>query len=202
MANDGGEPEHEARGADLGEAGLLDCIARGEEAGIAELVRRHQDLVAQLANRLTGWSQDVEDIVQDVFVSALRGVGKFNGRSKLSTWLTTITINQCRTYKRKAIRWRAMLAGARAAGVFRRWPARPAELPEAADDAPRRVRKAVAALPGRHGEVIVLRYLQEMPVEQVASVLGISANAVRVRLHRARRRLKASLRGLVADEEG
>ncbi|MCZ6683421.1 MAG: sigma factor, partial [Planctomycetota bacterium] len=65
-------------------------------AALDTLVRAHREPVARLAGRLLGWSPDVEEVVQEVFVSALTAMGGFRGRSSIETWLSRITINKCR----------------------------------------------------------------------------------------------------------
>jgi RNA polymerase sigma-70 factor (ECF subfamily) len=130
-----------------------------------------------------------------VFLSAFNQLGRFRGESKLGTWLTVITLNKCRTHrKRWFARWRT-LRGKRESCASGFAPA--------ADDAARRdetsaqVRMAVQKLRPRDREVIVLHYLEQHDVAEIARLLGVSHNAVEVRLHRARQRLKGLLTDLV-----
>jgi RNA polymerase sigma-70 factor (ECF subfamily) len=140
---------------------------------------------------MLGASPDVQDVVQDVFLSACRNLGSFRGDSSLAAWLTIITFNQCRTFLRKRALQRTMLA------EWQRHQGRPAapELAGGTAEAERgdRVRQAVAGLKTPLREVIVLRYLQGLPTVEVADALGVSVPAVKVRLHRARARLRDML---------
>jgi RNA polymerase sigma-70 factor (ECF subfamily) len=155
------------------------------------VVAAHQEKVARLAHRLLGWRSgaDVQDVVQDVFLAALRHRRRFRGESSLGTWLSAITVNCCRTHQRRQ-QLRRLL-------VLRR-PSQPeAESPAsealASEDAARRVRQAVQALAPRDREVVVLRYFEGLDAAGIAAVTGISKNAVEVRLHRARARLAETL---------
>ena len=84
--------------ADLG-ARLRD----GEPGAFESLVSLYQGRIARLAYRLLGWSGDVDDVVQEVFLAALRNAGSFRGEASLWTWLTRITLNRCRTHQRRRL---------------------------------------------------------------------------------------------------
>jgi RNA polymerase sigma-70 factor (ECF subfamily) len=165
-----------------------------------QLVERQQANVARLARRLLGWSADagdVDDVVQDVFLAVLKHLKDFRGQSSVSTWVTRITINACRAHRRKRVIRLAFL---------KRWMTDAPTSQEAEsdhgerDETNQRVRQAVAGLPNRYREVIVLRYLQGMDVDAIAEVLGVGRNAIEVRLHRARAMLKDEL-GPLMDVE-
>jgi len=135
----------------------------------------------------------VDDIVQDVFLAAMQRSRSFRGHSSLGTWLTVITLNRCRTHRRKLRSlWRLHV---RLSGTPPDSAASADQAP-AQDDASLAVRAAVAALPPRDREVIVLHYLENKPVGEISQLLNVSANAVDVRLHRARKRLKPALAAL------
>ncbi len=171
-------------------------LARGEAGALEEVVGLHQACIVRLANRLLGWTGEVDDIVQDIFLTALEKAGKFRGQSSLKTWLTVITLNRCRTYHRRRKIWRrvvaALTAGPRAAS-----PA--ADQSALSDEVAREVRSAVAALPSRDREVIVLNYLEHKLPAEIAELLGCSQNAIEVRLHRAKAKLRQSLQGLMKE---
>jgi RNA polymerase sigma-70 factor (ECF subfamily) len=169
---------------------LVDRFLAGDRSAFAAMVDRHQAAMLRLAYRLLGWSDEAQEVVQEVFLSALKSMGRFDRRAGLATWLTVITVNKCRTHRRK--RWlRLRLARTVTQQIVpvESKATDPGEVELAA-----RVREAVARLPMADREVIVLRYLEEMPIERVASVLNLSSNAVHARLHRARRRLEPLLK--------
>jgi RNA polymerase sigma-70 factor (ECF subfamily) len=172
-------------------------FSAGEPAAFDEVVGLYQDRVTRLANRLLGWREardacDVDDAVQDVFLAALTNARRYRGGAKgMWPWLATITVNTCRSIRRRAwvrLRFvRELLA--RAPAAARDGSNDGLET----DERLRQVREAVARLPARDREVIVLHYLEGMRPADIAEVLGASSNAVEVRLHRARAKLKAVL---------
>ncbi len=171
---------------------------RDEEIDLQSMVFAHQQQVARMARRLLGTSAGVsaagvEDVVQEVFLAALVNIGRFRGDSSLSTWLTAVTVNKCRSQiRRRAIRRRLFP-----------WTARE-PLEEQADrtaggeetqEVNEEVRRAVYRLPQKYREPVVLRYFESMSIDAIAQALGLAANTVEVRLSRARKKLKESLSG-------
>jgi RNA polymerase sigma-70 factor (ECF subfamily) len=188
---------HDAAGSGEGEeARLLERLARGEAGAFERLVEMHQERVMRLAHRLLGWRGGAaEDVAQEVFLVALRRIGSFRGESSLATWLSAITIRQCRREKwRIWRRWHRRLGQWMSGGEA--GPAGPADAPAERDEMAVRVRQAVERLPPSEREVVVLHYLEGMEVAEMAAALGASRNAIDVRLHRARQRLKELLREL------
>ena len=188
LAPDMTEP-HEREGLALPESNetiLLARFVRGDRAAFDRLVALHAPHVSRLAYRLLGWHGEVDDIVQEVFLAALEHGHKFRGDTSLAGWLSAITLNKCRSHLRRRIlklKW-----------LRSRPHEEPSEAPADAGairaDTSVRVRAAVRALPARDREVIVLYYLEGRPVSEISHMLGDSENAVDVRLHRARKKLK------------
>jgi RNA polymerase sigma-70 factor (ECF subfamily) len=176
------------------DSALAKGLRAGEPAAFDQVVERYAPMVSRLAYRLLGWrGGDVDDVVQDVFVSVLRSARRFDGRSSLSTWITAITVNHCHSLRRRlAAKLRAMTAVFGRARSSRPWQDA-ADEPAIRGDESQRVREAVRRLKPADREVIVLHYLEHAGVEAIAGILGISRSAVEVRLHRARGRLKALL---------
>ncbi len=171
--------------------------ARVDASDFDGIVEAHRRRITRLVYRLLGWSDDAEDVVQEVFLSALKNIKAFRGESGLSTWLMRIAVNKCRSHRR-SLRVRLRLLAGAAERVRRTRSARPEDASADAETF-RRVRRAVRALPVRYREVVVLRYLEETPTTEVAEILGISQAAVDTRLHRARRRLKDLLGDIMED---
>ncbi len=172
---------------------LVEQFRRGDEAAFDRIVEQYSADVATLANRLLGWPGDVEDVTQDIFLAAFLGLKKFRCDCSLKTWLFTITINKCRSYrhKRKLRRLKPILIPVNGIGV-RLPPAGNPQSPMNAEDFDR-VRRAVSALPARYREPVVLMYLQDLAADDISRMLGISRNALHVRLSRARKRLRNDL---------
>jgi len=182
--------------AELEDRELTERFARGDRQAFEQLVDRYQKRVAGLAARLLGWTDGAEDVTQEVFLAAYKHQHRFRGQASLWTYLATITVNRCRTITRR--RWlrkrilgqllQPSAAGQDAAGDR-----------IVADEMAREVRAVVARLPATAREVIVLHYLEELTVAEVADVLQIQRNAVEVRLTRARKLLATSLAHLSAN---
>ena len=178
------------------DAVLAEGFSHEHPAAFDRLVESRQDRVARLASRLLGWPADVDDVVQEVFLAAWKGLPRFRGQSELGTWLMRITVNKCRSHRRKEmlrLRWLWSRQQEDAAA------SEPADRAALDRETQAEIRRGVRRLPARYCEVVVLRYLEEMPVEKIGQVLGLTRNTVEVRLHRARERLKKELAGLMDD---
>jgi len=161
------------------------------------LVAEHQARIGRLAQRLLGWPDaDVEDVVQEVFIAAWKNLAKFRGDSSVLPWLTRLTINACRRYRRQRLLRLALLTRL----AEHKTTAGPPGIGDAIqrDERLAQVRSAVRRLPAKYREVIVLRYLEELDVPEIMSVLGVRRSAVDVRLHRARALLGEQLK-VMAD---
>jgi len=173
------------------------------------LVLRYQDRVYRLARRLTGNTHDAEEVVQDAFLRAFRGLARFRGDARFSTWLYRITTTTALMLRRGRARRKtepldAYLprfdrTGRHACDVDHGRAARADEildrqrLARGADEALRR-------LPDLYRVPFVLRDLEEMPAPEVAAVLGLTPATVRQRVHRARLLLRGYLSHLVGVE--
>ncbi len=163
-------------------------LQTGEPEGFDAFVRAYQDRVARLAARLLGHDADAADVVQETFLSVLLHIKRFRRDSRFATWVTAITINKCRSFVVKRERRARLL----------RWMSwampRPTETsPDSPNDESDLVRLAIDALPMSLREPIVLRYFEEMPIDEIAETLRISTTAVEIRLTRARKKLKETL---------
>lgn len=183
--------------SEAGDRLIVERFARGDASAFEELVANHYAQVARLTQRLLGWREDAEDVVQEVFIAAYQHLHRFKGDSSLGTWLVAITVNQCRSHQRK---WLVRLKLVRRLMSLAPGQAAPARSNEEQDEVARQVRDAVGRLPPRDREMIVLHHLEEMSVERMAQVLSVKRNAVEVRLHRARQRLKALLPKGIGEE--
>ncbi len=171
---------------------LIQAARRGDRQAFDELVRLTYVDLFTLAVRLTGNEEDARDVVQDAYLRAWRGIGKFRGDAQLSTWLYRITANCASTHlsRRRRHRTEPLLPGfepVEVAGDL---------LPEQATESGldlARIGIAVDALPAKLRAVVVLRDVYGLPHEAIAEELGISVSAAKVRLHRARKRLRDSV---------
>ncbi len=180
------------------EQALVERFRRGDDSTFDGIVQRHAADVAALANRLLGWPQDVDDVVQDVFLAAFTGLRRFRGDCGLRTWLFTITVNMCRRRQRRRVfRIRTVAIDQGSRDLYAEENAERAAMDSEVFS---RVQRAVRALPPTYREVVVLRYLQGLETSEMCELLGITANAMQVRLARAREQLRESLGELIEEK--
>jgi RNA polymerase sigma-70 factor (ECF subfamily) len=176
--------------ADLEE--LVLAARLGDEGAFAELVRRtHADTYA-LARRLVSNDDDALDVVQDAYLRAYRSLHKFRGDAQFTTWMYRITANCASTYLGRRRRHQHDDLGEHLDVV----DTRPENDPAVAADTSSlrdRLEEAVAVLPPRLRAVVVLRDIYDLGHAEIADHLGISESAAKVRLHRARRRLRSEV---------
>jgi RNA polymerase sigma-70 factor, ECF subfamily len=176
-------------GADLTE--LVAAAKGGDGEAFEAVVRATYADTYGLALRLTANEEDAKDVVQEAYLRAYRGLKRFRGEASFTTWLYRITANCATTHLGKRAR-------------HRHEDLDDLEVPDTAPDSDpearaeaallrSRVADALAALPPRLRAVVVLRDVYDLPHEAIAAELGISEAAAKVRLHRARLRLRAQL---------
>lgn len=167
---------------------LLARIARSDSAAVREMVARKLPRLLALAARILDDRMEAEDIAQEAFLRIWRQASRWEaGNARFDTWLYAVALNLCRDRLRRR---REIYA---------------AELPETADTGPppdrglhdsdksRVVASALAMLPERQREAIVLQYYEELSNVEAAAVMGISVDALESLLARARRNLRACL---------
>ncbi len=188
------------------ETGLARRFATGKPHAFEQMVECYAGRVAALVYRLMGYRGEVEDLVQDVFATALQRRRGFRGDSSLWTWLGAIAINRCRSQWRRrrirdtAMRWLGGAEHARAGAPPDGRAADAADVACLARESSELVRRAVGELPPRLREVVVLYYLEELPIDQIVPMIGAKRGAIEVRLHRARQILRLKLEA--RDERG
>jgi RNA polymerase sigma-70 factor (ECF subfamily) len=184
-------------------AGDERAVARflaGDVTGFEAIVRRYSGMVFTLAARLVG-PLDAEDVVQETFLRAWRGLSGFRSESSLKTWLYSIALNRIRARRGTFARLRTLLGMGESGGYGPDFSLvdgladgglSPEENAARAEER-RRLRNAIAALPEEFRIAVVLRDLEGLPYEEVASVLAIPVGTVRSRLARGRALLKEAL---------
>jgi RNA polymerase sigma-70 factor, ECF subfamily len=181
------------------EAELVAAAKAGDLGAFEQLVKRTYADVYTLAYRLTGNEEDARDVAQEACLRAWRGIKKFRGDSRFSTWMYRITANCASTLlvRRSKGSHEELNADDQVADQ------RPEADPEAMAEAGYvrdRMTAALAELPPRLRAVVVLRDIYDLPHEAIAAELGISQEAAKVRLHRARRKLRERLFPMPGEE--
>lgn len=180
---------------------LADLARQGDEAAIRAIVQRHNRRLFRVARAVLHDDAEAEDVVQETYCRAFANLDSFRGTASLPTWLTRIALNEALGRRRKR---RVREAHATAVASEEREGARlivfPASAPPTgpeSDLARSQIRamleQAVSELPQAFRIVFVLRAIEEMEPDEVASQLGIRPETVKTRLHRARRLLRESL---------
>lgn len=176
--------------ADIPEDELLDRARhRDDSDAFAELVRRHQGKVRGLLLRLTANRTLADDLGQEVFLRAYRGLVGFEGRARFSTWLYRIAYN---VYLNHRTRTRELAPLPEAFEL--RTAAPEGRMSAAGHDLRRDLDAAIATLPDRYKSVITLYYLEDVSYPEIADVLDIPLGTVKTHLHRAKRMLRERLR--------
>jgi RNA polymerase sigma-70 factor (ECF subfamily) len=181
------------RMTETNEAGLITLILGGEKELFHDLIRPYERMVYLTVFSILKNEADAEDGAQEAVISAYRNLKSFRGDAKFSTWLTTIAINEGRKRLRKAKTAAEESIEEEAEGhegdytpaPLTDWREIPLEVLEQ-KEIREALRGAVAELPDIYRQVFTLRDLEELNVEETAQALGINANVVKVRLHRAR----------------
>ena len=165
---------------------------RGDQEAFATLVTRHQRYVYNLAYRLLRDPQEAEDLAQEAFLRAWRGMGGFRGDSKFTTWLYRIVTNLC--YNRLP-KLRRQLQETDAEDLETYASPFAPDPPSMVEAAERRafLHQQIASLPEKYKLVITLFYLQELSYNEIASVLDLPLGTVKTHLYRARERLQRQI---------
>lgn len=180
---------------------LVPRLQSGDARAFEELVRRHTGRLLRVARRFLDSEEDARDAVQDAFIAAFRSIGQFESTAMLSTWLHRIVINAClmklRTRRRKPEEdiekfLPRFLEDGHQVEPSVAWDESAETMMQRAETV-HLVRSAIQRLPETYREVLMLRDIEELTTEEVAEMLGITPNAVKIRLHRGRQALRAIL---------
>lgn len=177
---------------------LVEAARAGDAASFEELVKRTSADTYTLARRLVSDDDDARDVVQDAYLRAYRSIGSFRGDAQFTTWLYRITANCASTHlgRRRRHRHDELDEEVDVPDV------KPEHDPQAAADGAllrHQLEDAIAQLPPRLRAVVVLRDIYDLSHAEIAEHLGISESAAKVRLHRARRRLRTQVFPLAGE---
>ena len=185
----------------MSDSELIVRLRAGDAAAYETLVRANTPRLLRVARRFLRAEEDARDAVQDAFVSAFKSLASFAEGSMLSTWLHRILINACLMRLRSQRRRpeediEQYLPTFREDGHQTMSSVPWADTPESAAERSQLcalVRSSIDELPDTYRVVLLLRDIEELSTEETAEVLGITPNAVKVRLHRARQALRTLL---------
>lgn len=190
---------------------LIERAQQGDQAALAEIVESHQRTIYNVTLRMCGNVYDAEETLQETFLNAIKALPSFEGRSRFSTWLYRIASNACLMRRRREASQPSTVlvdeTGDDTNGAddftpkyFVDWSLKPedevldAELSQVMEE-------AISQLPPNLRIVFIWRDLEGLSTQETAEALGISESAVKVRLHRARLKLRELLSGYFAERQ-
>ena len=179
---------------------IISQVLDGDHQAYAGLVNRYQNYVFTLTLRIVKNREDAEEVAQDVFIKAYKYLADFRGASKFTTWLYTIVNNTCISFlRKKKLDIHSLdnekvfeMAGNLDSGMNANLVEHKSKLAMIHD--------AIGLLNADDAQIITLFYKAEQSLEETAQILGIEVNTAKVRLHRARTRLKEKMETHFAEE--
>ncbi len=177
----------------LSDKELVSRILAGDEAAFQELYKTHQKALIRACWYFLGNDSDVEDMVQETFIKALKNLSRFRFECSLGTWLNHIAVNLCRDWLEKKKKIMPMDVD-----YFAGLPSRvqPQAYPEAAL---KLVHQEIEGLEGRERELMTLREIEKLSYEAIASRLKIPVGSVTSGIYRARQRLIEKVRARIPE---
>jgi RNA polymerase sigma factor (sigma-70 family) len=181
------------------EAYHIERVLKGETQAYAILVEYYKDLVFTICKRITQNDEDAEECAQDTFLKAFKSLETFRQEAKFSTWLFRIAYNTAISKQRRQkhehqstddrqvlnLSFDDTESGYRSLGNAQRT---------------HYLKLAIAALSGEEANLVSLYYYNELSIAEIQEVTGIEVNNIKVKLHRARKKLQESLQRLLKDE--
>jgi len=189
----------DARSVARDEAQMIASILAGDRGLYHKLIQPYELSVYRMAMTFVKNETEAEDVAQEAFLKAFRNLGNFRGESKFSTWLISITLNEARRRLRRqsTVRMESLdeppdEAGKVSPAPLRDWREIPSEALEQ-KEVRALLQEAIGHLSPIYREVLVMRDIEELSIEETAGALAISISSVKVRLQRARIMLQKEL---------
>jgi RNA polymerase sigma factor (sigma-70 family) len=179
---------------------LIQVVLQGNQAAYARIVEKYQGFVFTLVLRLIENREDAEEVAQDVFVKSYRSLSDFRGESKFSTWLYTITRTTCISFlRKKKLNIQSLDNENIGLQLENQESGFHANLVEQKSKHAM-LNQAIAMLSSDDNQVLTLFYKGDQSLEEIGKIMGLESNTVKVKLHRARQRLKEKMEKYFARE--
>ncbi|CEE00046.1 MULTISPECIES: RNA polymerase sigma factor SigW [Bacillaceae] len=174
-------------------------VRKGDQNAFGEIVELYKDKVFQLCFRMLGNSHEAEDISQEAFIRAYINIERYNIDRKFSTWLYRIATNLCidRIRKKKPDYYLdAEVAGTEGLTLYSQIPASQLAPDEEVSkiELQEIIQNEILKLPEKYRAVIVLKYIEELPLLEISKILDLPIGTVKTRIHRGREALRKQLR--------
>ena len=176
-------------------------VLKGDQNAYADIVNLYQHKLYQICYRMLGNKQEAEDIAQEAFVRAYINLHSYDQKRKFSTWLYRIATNLCidRIRKKKPDYYLdAEVAGTDGLDMYSQIAA-DEKLPEdvvAQMELQERIQYEISRLPDKYRSVIVLKYIEELSLQEISEILDMPLGTVKTRIHRGREALRKQLNNL------
>jgi RNA polymerase sigma-70 factor (ECF subfamily) len=181
---------------------LLQSVREGNATAFDTLIRRHDRFLYRIARSILLDDYEAEDVVQETFIKAFKGLEDFRGEARLSTWLTRIALNEALARKRRRRNTVELEALQHRTNALEPSPmiapAQDPELSTAQQQIRKLLERAIDGLPDSLRTVFVMRDVEELSTAEAARLLGLGEPTVKTRLHRARRMLREVLGDQIA----
>lgn len=178
---------------------IIDKILKGDTNAFAVLVDSYKDLVFTLALRMVKNREEAEEVSQDTFIKAFKSLDKFKGKSKFSTWIYRVAYNTCLDRLKKIKREYHVVA----IDEFTEHQVK--TLDNALDqmeqdEHKQKIQECLQLLPGDDSFLLTLYYFEELSLGEISKVVNLTANNVKVKLFRSRKKLTAILKEQLEPE--
>jgi len=180
---------------DADDAELVRASQNGDREAFGLLVSRHAPAIVSLTTRMLGPTADAEDVAQETFVAAFKGLSRFQSDSKFSTWLYRIAVNKC-TDSLRARRPQDVSLDAADDESAAVWETADEETPEWKIEQAQlawELDKGIQALPHLYRESFVLRHIEGLGYDEMSTILGVHRDTLKMRVYKARTLLCQSL---------
>jgi len=180
---------------DADDAELVRASQNGDREAFGLLVSRHAPSIVSLTTRMLGPTADAEDVAQETFVAAFKGLSRFQSDSKFSTWLYRIAVNKC-TDSLRARRPQDVSLDAADDESAAVWETADEETPEWKIEQAQlawELDKGIQALPHLYRESFVLRHIEGLGYDEMSTILGVHRDTLKMRVYKARTLLCQSL---------
>jgi RNA polymerase sigma factor (sigma-70 family) len=175
---------------------IIERVQHGDANAFSCLVTKYQDVVFSIALKVLKNRNDAEEIAQETFIKAFRSISSFRGKSKFSTWLFSIAYNTCMTSVRKKKFPATNIDEIRLEDEDEDWD----DLEITEEEKSVMLEMSLKKLPEDDYTLIILYYYEEQSIEDVSRIVGLSESNVKVKLHRARKKLYTIMSELIDKE--
>lgn len=185
---------------DKSDIDLISQVLQGDKMAYAQIIKQHQRFVFTLALRFSKCREDAEEIAQDSFIKAFRALPTFKQNSKFSTWLYSIVYTTAMTFLRKKRLDTQSIDDETSLIQLEAYSSDHTIIDVEHKSKMQFVNLAISQLSPIDAAIITLFYHGEQSLEEIAQALGMESNTVKVKLHRARQRLREKIEGILKQE--